>query len=81
MYDEFLHSTKRRFEGQSYGAVDFVLSGKTQVFERKYPNLIEFLSDCGGIIEVIFFVFFTFGFLHHFVFLDMEVINKAILSG
>ena len=81
VFKEYLHSSRKRLEEEDYGVVNFVLSGHTQRFERVYPNFIQLISDCGGIIEVIFFTFNIFGFFHHFVFMDLQIINKAILSG
>lgn len=81
VYKEFVNSSKMRRDGESYGVVSFSLTGRTQLFERIYPNFIEFVSDCGGVIEVIFFTFSAFGFFHHLVFMDKQLINKAILSG
>ena len=51
------------------------------MFERVYPNIIQFASNTGGIFEVVFFIFNVFGILHHYILFDQKVINNAILSS
>jgi hypothetical protein len=57
-----------------------MLTKRTHLFERLFPNIIQFASDCGGILEVLFFGFYVIGLLHHYILFDQSVINEAILS-
>jgi hypothetical protein len=66
---------------EALGEVSLMLSGRTNVVERVYPNVIEFSSTCGGIIEVIFVSCSVIVFFHHYIIMDQHIINKAILSS
>lgn len=60
----------RLTNSEAYGEIKFVLSGRTQRFDRIYPNLIEFLSIYGGIVEVIFVTCSVITFFHHYIIMD-----------
>jgi len=74
-------ATRVRYDKNSpYGEIKFLLSDRTQRFDRIYPNLIEFFSIYGGIVEVIFVTCSVITFFHHYVIMDQQIVNKAILS-
>ena len=60
----------RTEQGSPYGEIKLLLSNRTQRFDRIYPNLIEFFSIYGGIVEVIFVTCSVITFFHHYVIMD-----------
>lgn len=60
--------------------VKLELSNDVMRVKRVYPNLIELLSQIGGLAKVIIVACLVLGYYHSDIVLDMFIINKAILS-
>lgn len=47
--------------------------------KRVYPTVVDFLSDFGGIAEVVAFVIYFIITTHHHIHMQLFLINDAIL--
>ena len=74
------HSEKIRSEEEPFAELRFKLSDRIIDVQRVYPNIIDFLSNYGGLVEVIlFFVHFVMT-THHNIIMQKFLINQAILQ-
>lgn len=79
-FKEITHSSRPRTPGGPFALITFEISDTIFLVERVYPNLIQFLSDFGGLAQVCSFIAFSVIVIHHNIIIDQYLLNDAILQ-
>lgn len=81
-YKDTFHSQKPRSDpAEPFARLTFELSDSIQHVKRVYPTVIDFLSDFGGIAEVVAFVVYLVITNHHHIHMQQFLINDAVLQN
>ena len=79
-FKHITHAGRPREPGGPFALVVFEIADTVFLVERVYPNLIQLLSDFGGLVQVCFFISFSVIVIHHNIMIDQYLLNDAILQ-